>query len=389
MASSGLDRLLVAEKADDRYDRRCGGEDADLPTLGELVDGVASPGHADEAQQLPTFEVVSSDGCSTCHVGKFTAGVFARRTARRPEPPLRPGAAAQAGGVTAAPYSSEMGRRSTEVKQRRLERESSRRRNQWWRETAEDRGCLFCRRGDGGFESAEHPVPESLGNSEIVLPRGVVCDRCNNGTLSVLDQVLCDFGPISMQRTFLGITSKSGKIPILRYSEGTVQHVPGAKGEDPLLIFKSNKKGGALRETARLTDGRVEFKWEGSGGRRMTPRYGSEVSRALLKSGFECSWFQHGLDLFGPHYDHIRAAVLGKPRNGTVLMMRKMDPKDTGVSLTYHYIGRDDGQLRLAVWGSFYGVWLATDSRLDAPMSEILPDHASVLSFTESDFRDI
>ena len=37
--------------------------------------------------------------------------------------------------------------------------------------------CLFCRRGDGGWTSREHVIPESMGNTELILPPGVVCDR--------------------------------------------------------------------------------------------------------------------------------------------------------------------------------------------------------------------
>jgi len=32
----------------------------------------------------------------------------------------------------------------------------------------ERRGCLYCRRSDGGFRGREHPLGESLGNTEIV-----------------------------------------------------------------------------------------------------------------------------------------------------------------------------------------------------------------------------
>jgi len=87
---------------------------------------------------------------------------------------------------------------------------------------AERRGCLFCKRKDGGFTTQEHIFPESLGNTELVLPPGVVCDRCNNEKLSTLDQTICDFMPISLRRTMLGIPSKAGKIPGFRFSEGTI-----------------------------------------------------------------------------------------------------------------------------------------------------------------------
>src|SRR5688572_25775127 len=45
-------------------------------------------------------------------------------------------------------------------------------------------GCLFCRRHDGGFLSEEHIFSEGLGNTDYVLPPGIVCDRCNSGPLA-------------------------------------------------------------------------------------------------------------------------------------------------------------------------------------------------------------
>lgn len=40
--------------------------------------------------------------------------------------------------------------------------------------------CLFCGCDSTNSKSVEHIIPESLGNTELVLPRGVVCDKCNN-----------------------------------------------------------------------------------------------------------------------------------------------------------------------------------------------------------------
>src|ERR1700755_1925849 len=67
------------------------------------------------------------------------------------------------------------------------------------------RGCLICRRSDGGFSSVEHILPESIGNTEKILPVGVVCDRCNHGPLSQIDRALGGFLPIEMMRTWHGI----------------------------------------------------------------------------------------------------------------------------------------------------------------------------------------
>jgi len=39
--------------------------------------------------------------------------------------------------------------------------------------------CIFCHR-DHQDETVEHIIPRSLGNLHYILPKGVVCGRCNN-----------------------------------------------------------------------------------------------------------------------------------------------------------------------------------------------------------------
>lgn len=52
------------------------------------------------------------------------------------------------------------------------------------RGNAADRGtqvrCIFCKQNSEGSRSVEHIIPESIGNTRHILPRGTVCDRCNN-----------------------------------------------------------------------------------------------------------------------------------------------------------------------------------------------------------------
>lgn len=100
---------------------------------------------------------------------------------------------------------SVVGRQSRLKTERRAERYQRREQRRLARERgAEDgarRGCLICRRSDGGFTTEEHIVPESLGNSEKILPYGVVCDRCNHEVCAQLDEALCTFMPIQMLRT--------------------------------------------------------------------------------------------------------------------------------------------------------------------------------------------
>ncbi len=40
--------------------------------------------------------------------------------------------------------------------------------------------CIFCHEESSTSKSIEHIIPESLGNKHHFLPKGYVCDKCNN-----------------------------------------------------------------------------------------------------------------------------------------------------------------------------------------------------------------
>lgn len=40
--------------------------------------------------------------------------------------------------------------------------------------------CIFCKNCSDTSTSVEHIIPESLGNTKTILPKGIVCDTCNN-----------------------------------------------------------------------------------------------------------------------------------------------------------------------------------------------------------------
>ncbi|GHV39039.1 hypothetical protein AGMMS49546_10420 [Spirochaetia bacterium] len=40
--------------------------------------------------------------------------------------------------------------------------------------------CIFCQKPSDNSRGVEHIIPESLGNEDIILWRGAVCDSCNN-----------------------------------------------------------------------------------------------------------------------------------------------------------------------------------------------------------------
>ena len=73
--------------------------------------------------------------------------------------------------------------------------------------------CIFCKNNSDSSKSVEHIVPESLGNDKFILPRGYVCDKCNNYFSRTFEQQLLDLPFFKQLRHSLNIKSKKGNIP--------------------------------------------------------------------------------------------------------------------------------------------------------------------------------
>ena len=73
--------------------------------------------------------------------------------------------------------------------------------------------CIFCKHISDDSKSVEHIIPESLGNTKNVLPRGVVCDKCNNYFSRKIEQPLLGQPFFKNLRGRNWIESKKGKIP--------------------------------------------------------------------------------------------------------------------------------------------------------------------------------
>jgi hypothetical protein len=199
--------------------------------------------------------------------------------------------------------------------------------------------CLFCRQRDGGFTSREHIFPETVGNTDLaMLPPGVVCDKCNNGPLAVLDQSLCAYLPIAMRRAMLGISNKAGKGAIVRFAQGRIEPLPMeevAPGDSHGVRFVDLGSGRPLVRDVSPGAG-LQLKIEGQGGRRLTPRYFSELSRSILKIGFELAYLDCGDELFEPRFDRVRGAILGvREHHGEVALALRGDPDDVRLQGSY------------------------------------------------------
>ena len=65
--------------------------------------------------------------------------------------------------------------------------------------------CIVCLRDDQ-IPSVEHIVPRALGNIHYVLPKGVVCQRCNN-RFSRSEHLVMNSGPWLAERKKYGLIS--------------------------------------------------------------------------------------------------------------------------------------------------------------------------------------
>ena len=100
--------------------------------------------------------------------------------------------------------------------------------------------CIFCKENSDQSKSVEHIIPESLGNVEHILPRGVVCDKCNNYFSRKIEKPLLDSHYFHYARSRNRIPTKKGRFPTSKayhLESGTNVELMG--GKDGWSVFAS------------------------------------------------------------------------------------------------------------------------------------------------------
>lgn len=72
--------------------------------------------------------------------------------------------------------------------------------------------CIFCENDSSSSKSVEHIVPASFGNSTSVLPKGIVCDKCNNYFARKIESPFLNSEAILQLRQELEIHNRDGKV---------------------------------------------------------------------------------------------------------------------------------------------------------------------------------
>lgn len=71
--------------------------------------------------------------------------------------------------------------------------------------------CIFCHKDSSTSKSIEHIIPESLGNTDYLLPSGYVCDECNHYFAIKVEKKLLSQPYFVSMRSRNGILTKKGK----------------------------------------------------------------------------------------------------------------------------------------------------------------------------------
>lgn len=71
--------------------------------------------------------------------------------------------------------------------------------------------CIFCGNDSRASRSVEHIIPESFGNSTAILPKGVVCDKCNNYIGRKIESPFLNSEAILLLRQELALENKNNK----------------------------------------------------------------------------------------------------------------------------------------------------------------------------------
>lgn len=242
--------------------------------------------------------------------------------------------------------------------------------------------CLYCKQTDGSFTSREHCIPESLGNQghgdkpEIILPKGVVCDKCNNEVLSGLDKTLIDFMPISLMRTNFGVLSKTGKLPETKFSNATFRmFAPGH------VVFESNSpkasqdKGGGRVNSNLLSN------------RKATPRQRRDVTKALFKMTLGCMYIDQPAVALSERFDPVRRMIRGEEdfRGYVTVVTRAWEPTEDNMRTGLSYGLLEGTNLKPTVWTrfDFLKISLFTDFETRIPQKPMMypGDKALILEF--------
>lgn len=100
--------------------------------------------------------------------------------------------------------------------------------------------CIFCGNDSSSSRSVEHIVPASFGNSIFILPKGVVCDKCNNYFARKIEAPFLNSEVVLQLRQELEINNRDGKT-INRFADLPTKNIMQISQNLHLVMSQENK----------------------------------------------------------------------------------------------------------------------------------------------------
>lgn len=170
--------------------------------------------------------------------------------------------------------------------------------------------CLFCREKKNPFRGIEHIIPESLGNRAYVLPRGVVCDRCNQ-YFSDLENYFCNYHLTAASKLLFLDETKKGRPPSLPLERGQMRREKSGKirFQQPILEGKEKEQ---FSITFFKDEVIIEASWP------LPDADSAKISRFLAKCGIETLYFKKKELAYEGDFDLVRRYARYGGRNNFV-----------------------------------------------------------------------
>ncbi len=179
--------------------------------------------------------------------------------------------------------------------------------------------CIYCLSETGTFNSEEHILPETLAGDNIFLPKGFVCDACNNGISSKLDEALINFEPIAFLRVQFTPYTKTGKFPRANFQNMVIE-----KTDPNHIKITAKDKTGRPKNKRTLEDGQETFTLTWTGKKLTWELY----ARAIYK--FALGFVAHDMGqvaALDDRYQPARDFILGKTSfNNNMMVSMKSKP---------------------------------------------------------------
>lgn len=190
--------------------------------------------------------------------------------------------------------------------------------------------CIYCLQTTGSFKSEEHIFPESLGNDELILPRGYVCDKCNNGVLSQLDNALIKFEPIAFLQVQLVPHTKDGSLPKANFQNMTLERTSPTH-----IKVVAKDKTGTVQNKTPIGDDWYSFSLN-MRGKPVTQKSIKILGRALFKIALGIIALSQGREqACNAKYDAARKFILGKSEFNNNFFMKIDGKPHAGGRITY------------------------------------------------------